>query len=294
MKRLINGILLAAVLCGSGALAETTRAESRSGGPVMCGGLVATIVGTMGDDIIVGTDGPDVIAGLAGNDVIYGGRFDDVICGGPGDDIIAGEKGEDLLFGDEGDDVLYGGTTTICCSDPESTGDDVLSGGPGKDELHTAALSQAGSSLYGDQGDDTIYIWTAGLAIGAQAHAYGGQGNDAIYQLTGDAEIDGGQGADLIVDWDDGAAEDEVIVMIGDRGDDQLVSEDETSTVHMDGGRGADVCQNGDTTTDCESTAPATVVAGAVGQDFYGWSDDAVARAAAWSSASRTGRGDWV
>jgi Ca2+-binding RTX toxin-like protein len=216
-----------------------------------CGGLEVTIVGTQGDDVIDGTNGNDVIAGLAGNDTIRGGDGEDVICGGPGDDYIEGQGDEDILFGDEGDDTLDGGEAG-CCIVFTNTGDDVLSGGPGNDVLHTSDFPQAGCSLYGDQGDDTLFVWQSGLAIGARAFADGGNGNDTIYQYTGDALLIGGNGDDLIVDWDDDGAHNETITMTAGNGDDELVSEDATSTVDMDGEKGVDVCQDGDTTASCE------------------------------------------
>ena len=55
--------------------------------PVTCAGLVPTIVGTAGDDVLSGTPGDDVIVGLAGDDVIIGRGGDDVICGGDGADL---------------------------------------------------------------------------------------------------------------------------------------------------------------------------------------------------------------
>jgi len=64
--------------------------------------------------------------------------------------------------------------------------------------------------------------------------------------------INGGNGDDLIVDWDDGGLQNETITMTGANGDDELVSEDATSTVEMDGGKGADSCTAGDATTACE------------------------------------------
>jgi predicted extracellular nuclease len=89
-----------------------------------CGGLVPTIVGTEGNDVLVGTNKPDVILGLGGNDVILGGNGDDVICGGLGNDLISGDNGDDVVLGGFGNDWLAGGN-----------GRDRLVGGPGQDFL---------------------------------------------------------------------------------------------------------------------------------------------------------------
>src|SRR3712207_46616 len=60
-----------------------------------CRGLLPTIAGTDGNDVLTGTTGVDVIMGLGGNDVIDGGNAADVICGGAGDDRISGGNGDD-------------------------------------------------------------------------------------------------------------------------------------------------------------------------------------------------------
>jgi predicted extracellular nuclease len=89
-----------------------------------CDGLVPTIVGTEGNDVIVGTNKRDVILGLGGNDVIRGGNGEDVICGGLGNDVVTADNGDDVVLGGFGNDWLSGGN-----------GDDRLVGGPGQDFL---------------------------------------------------------------------------------------------------------------------------------------------------------------
>ncbi|MGH8840157.1 MAG: ExeM/NucH family extracellular endonuclease [Jiangellaceae bacterium] len=89
-----------------------------------CAGLLPTIRGTDGPDVLTGTVKSDVIMGLGGDDVIRGANAEDVICGGAGDDTLRGENAADVLLGGFGDDVLFGGN-----------GDDVLIGGPGTDVL---------------------------------------------------------------------------------------------------------------------------------------------------------------
>ncbi|MBM7804613.1 5'-nucleotidase [Geodermatophilus bullaregiensis] len=89
-----------------------------------CDGLLPTIRGTAGDDVLTGTAGADVVMGLGGDDTITGGNAGDVLCGGTGDDTLAGDNGADALLGGFGADALDGGT-----------GDDTLVGGPGTDTL---------------------------------------------------------------------------------------------------------------------------------------------------------------
>jgi Ca2+-binding RTX toxin-like protein len=235
----------ALVLCGAlaGAAAPNYLTAAVSAAPVpTCNGLAATIVGTPGDDVIDGTAGADVIAGLDGNDVIRGGLGNDVICGGPGEDNLSGQGGNDTLFGDQGDDVLDGGEGG-CCNVATNTGDDVLYGGQGDDDLHTSDFPTEGNTLYGDQGADRLFVWSGGWA-------YGGNGDDEISQYARDALLDGGNGNDFIINWNDPGVE--VVTMVGGNGDDELVSQDATGTTAMDGGRGSDTCTGGASTTHCE------------------------------------------
>jgi uncharacterized protein len=90
-----------------------------------CQGLLPTIKGTNGDDVLKGTNGVDVIMGLGGDDVLTGGNAEDVICGGDGDDTLTGDNGDDVLSGGFGNDSLNG-----------VNGDDTLIGGPGTDVLN--------------------------------------------------------------------------------------------------------------------------------------------------------------
>ena len=125
-----------------------------------CGGLIATIVGTPGNDVINGTPGRDVIRGLGGNDVIRGLGGNDVICGDNGADTLIGGNGGDKLFGGAGSDRMKGGN-----------GNDLLRGGNGRDTLD------------GQSGHDSIW---------------GGLGNDILFGRTGNDRLNGDQGADRI------------------------------------------------------------------------------------------------
>ena len=76
--------------------------------PLLCNGLVPTIVGTDGPDVLQGTFQHDVIVGLGGNDVIRGASGSDTICGGDGDDELHGESQADTIFGGAGNDIITG------------------------------------------------------------------------------------------------------------------------------------------------------------------------------------------
>lgn len=93
--------------------------------PITCFGVLATIVGTPGNDVLNGTPGDDVIVGLAGNDAINGSGGDDLICGGDGNDAINSGFGNDKINSDAGNDAVNSGP-----------GNDFLDGGPGFDILN--------------------------------------------------------------------------------------------------------------------------------------------------------------
>lgn len=108
-----------------------------------CGGYLATIVGTNGDDEIFGTDGDDVIVSGNGNDFVFGGAGDDLICGGNGDDFLVGNQGSDQMWGDRGNDIVIGGPANDAVFGGHGDdllfgnfGDDTLWGGPGDDFLN--------------------------------------------------------------------------------------------------------------------------------------------------------------
>ncbi len=83
------------------------------GPPVRCGGRLARILGTVGNDsLLSGTPGPDVIHGLAGRDTIDGLEGNDIICGGTGGDELFGGTGADALNGGSGTDICRGGSGT--------------------------------------------------------------------------------------------------------------------------------------------------------------------------------------
>ncbi|MCP3975547.1 MAG: hypothetical protein GY720_13765, partial [bacterium] len=124
-------LLLAASLLPVGAAGADDTADSSDH---KCEGANATLVGTVGDDVLEGTAGDDVIVGLGGDDVIKGKAGDDIICAGDGDDVVAGGKGSDRILGGAGSDVIRGrgGNDSLQGQD----GDDWLIGNAGDDRLN--------------------------------------------------------------------------------------------------------------------------------------------------------------
>ncbi|MEJ2310469.1 MAG: calcium-binding protein [Gammaproteobacteria bacterium] len=89
-----------------------------------CQGIVATCVGTEGNELIWGSDDDDIIVALGGDDVIHADAGDDLVCAGPGNDAVHGGLGADTIYGEEGVDWLFG-----------AKGNDSLFGGPGDGDV---------------------------------------------------------------------------------------------------------------------------------------------------------------
>jgi hypothetical protein len=80
--------------------------------PVTCRQVVATLIGTPGNDRkatkLIGTAGADVIAARGGGDEVEAQDGPDLVCGGGGADILVGGKGRDNLRGGPGRDRCPG------------------------------------------------------------------------------------------------------------------------------------------------------------------------------------------
>lgn len=144
-----------------------------------------TIYGGNGNDFLVGGDGNDKIFGESGNDIIYGRGGNDLLDGGDGDDTInAQSDGTDSLYGGNGNDVLNAYT---------GTGDKLLDGGAGNDELYGGT---ANDQLIGGTGDDKLYGYEGNDTLD------GGEGNDTLDGGSGNDILKGGDGNDRLITGD--------------------------------------------------------------------------------------------
>jgi Ca2+-binding RTX toxin-like protein len=195
------------------------------------------IFGFGGDDGIAGLGGNDTLFGGAGKDTLQGGAGNDILSGADflldeiGDDSLSGDAGNDTLLGGGGNDTLDGGA-----------GEDALDGGDGIDTVSYAALptrmgagagklvkgvqvildpglgfgasdviATDGSTIAGENDtlvsiENVIGSKYGDLIIGNAGNNYlsGGLGSDTIDGGLGDDTIDGGDGADGLLDGNDG------------------------------------------------------------------------------------------
>jgi Ca2+-binding RTX toxin-like protein len=212
------------------------------GGTDTFGTLPGEVIGSSHDDDFEGDAGPSLFFGGDGADTMEGGGGADGLFGGAGEDDLDGEEGDDVLGGDDDDDLVRGGLD-----------DDVLVGGAGDDDLR------------GDDGDDLLDESSsppAGTPDGDDLH--GGEGSDLLqYGLVDPfyflfSAYLAGRTAPVSVSLD-GAANDgeageqdnaqpDIEQVVGGRGDDTLVGNDEANVLGgfdggdtLRGGGGADV-----------------------------------------------------
>lgn len=257
MRRLTVLVLVVA------GLGSAPRAASADEVPT-CHGLVATIVGTEGNDVLRGTAGDDVIVGLGGNDVLRPGPGDDTVCGGPGSDSLISRRGADWLHGGGQRDridahsplptVVHGGAGDdfLFFSVPDAPGY-VLDGGVGPDILDISPLQSAtvdaaveirrGPGTFSRAGVVTgTYLGIEELGLnGELAYAfYGSKAPDYVFvssPLPFLART--GHGPDKV--W---SSDGDDIIDVG-RGDDRV-----------DAGVGSDVCVGAEHAKNCESRQP--------------------------------------
>ncbi len=248
---------------------------------------MATILGTVFDDILDGTETADGFVLDLGNDSARGGGGDDLMNGDGGDDHLSGQDGDDRLNGGPGNDRLNGGA-----------GADTMNGGTGNDLFNFVDASDILTEGSG-QGTDTVrtvlnnytllanfenlYLLSAGHSTGIgndlnnAIFSYGGNdilsglgGADVIYGGIGNDVIDGGDGNDTIfaqsgndqilggagVDSIDGNEGSDIIN--GDDGDDALFGSHGRDTIN--GGVGNDTIFGG---------TQRDVLTGGLGRDLF-------------------------
>ena len=112
---------------------DKATVSTRVLGTPTCRGVVATVIGTPGDDVLLGTTGPDVVVALGGADRILSRAGRDLTCAGGGADVVGAGTASDRVFAGAGPDRLLGrGGPDLLKG---SGGNDVIKGGGGADRL---------------------------------------------------------------------------------------------------------------------------------------------------------------
>jgi len=227
---------------------------------------MALIVGTNGIDVLEGTAGNDTLEGRDGNDILSGGAGDDFFSGdaydagddsqdgGAGDDLFRGAAGADTMDGGDGIDRVsyYNFGVGINASLDSGVGDD---GSGAFDEYRNienmSGSNAAADTLAGDANDNVFY------GNGGNDIMDGGAGSDtAGYQFAPGAVqvnlatnvVSGGDGADVIVNFENVEGSSFGDALVGDAGANFLGARAGDDTVtggagndSIDGGAGADV-----------------------------------------------------
>lgn len=196
---------------------------------ILMAGVVATHLGTDGDDTIVGTKKADSIMSGAGDDVILASGGNDYIVAHYGDDIVGGGGGRDVVYGGWGDDTLSGGKSNDALYG--GLGNDVLNGDKGHDFLDGGLGADV---LNGGKGNDTASYTESnagvnvslesGLATGGYAEGdvlldienlVGSDAGDTLIGDKGKNTLTGGAGDDILA----GGAGKDTAVFTGDLSD---------------------------------------------------------------------------
>ncbi len=185
-------------------------------------------------------EGSDVVF-IAGNNIAK-------VDAGAGDDMVAVE-GDGIVYGGDGNDLIYARTASGDAGDDVIYSDGFASGGDGSDTITLFSLDAENDEVaklaYGGAGDDTI-------VASVKADMDGGEGDDVLILRDG-GTAGGGSGEDKISAWanatvEGGAGNDDILLFFGGSadggdGDDKI----ETNTyATASGGKGADtVVMNG-------------------------------------------------
>lgn len=160
-------------------------------------GIIDTIRGFGGNDILLGLGCPDLLIGGAGNDSLNGGAANDQLRGGEGRDRLDGEAGNDRLWGDAGNDRMRGGQGNDNLFG--GIGNDLQDGGFGSDRLNG---DDGADILSGGRGNDRLLGGNQDDQLDGgdeNDRLFGQNGNDFCEGGLGDDYLDGGNGADILV-----------------------------------------------------------------------------------------------
>lgn len=214
-----------------------------AGLPVICPAGVSTI------DL----DGGDDRLRIAPN-----GALDTYVYGGAGADDITADSNVLSVWGEGGPDTI----------DATANGYVDADGGPGADHVRGGKGNASGSNLTGGDGNDLL----VGYAL-VKDIINGGDGNDDVFVTYAQGVVDGGAGADVIVQL---GLQNRALSAIGGAGADTIVGGPRADTI--DGGANGDTIDvANDPSEDPEYPTVDTVTCGSGDDTVYANPEDSVA-----------------
>ena len=137
---------------------------------------MASIIGTIENDLLVGTEASDDLSGLDGNDTLNGGAGLDTLVGGAGHDVYYVDRPEDVIFelADEGIDLVQSFSSYTLPDNVEQL----------------LLFNTTGGNLQGNELDNLLH----GNSSADNIWGYGG--NDTLVGGAGNDTLDGGAGVD--------------------------------------------------------------------------------------------------
>jgi len=261
---------------------------------------MATVFGTVGNDLLRGTLEADWFNGLQGNDQINLSADDNF--GTDGNDTAYGGYGFDNIFGGNGDDFLVGGAPGADGLDDGSSqdGSDFIDGGGGNDNIlggfgqDTLAGDMGNDTLYGQGDNDTVNGGTGNdflfggdsTSLGGVSNASGndsingGDGDDNLYGEDGNDTLNAGNGADVIYagqgdDEASGGEGNDFIIGGGWTPNGGIAGAGETSSGRdtLNGGNGNDYIWAGDENDVLTGDSGNDTLYGGAGADFMSGGD---------------------
>jgi Ca2+-binding RTX toxin-like protein len=216
------------------------------------GFYVKTVTGSADDTVVLDTRDPtnddsrltaiDLNTGDGSDVVFIAGNNVSKVDAGAGDDFVAAE-GDAIVDGGEGNDLIYARTASGDAGDDVIFSDGFASGGDGNDNITLFTLDAENDTIakvaFGGAGDDQI-------VASVSANVDGGDGNDVVILRDG-GSAGGGAGNDTLSAWADatvegGDGEDDIMLLRGGSadggaGDDKIVS---SYFASVSGGKGND------------------------------------------------------
>lgn len=182
-----------------------------------------TLTGDDNANVLSGGNVADTLSGGAGNDDLSGGAGDDTLTGGTGNDDLSGGAGDDTLTGGEGADMVDGGAgTDVAVYAGLRSAYDVTAFNGVFTVTHIATnVSDEVTNVESLKFDDTSLSLSVVNETNGSGFVDGSDFGDTI-TMTGDGDVDGFGGDDILKVENPSASPDLDVTLQGGEGDDVL------------------------------------------------------------------------